>query len=353
MSIKEIAQKTGVSPATVSRILNNPYHKCLDESVKERVWECAIQMNYIPNTAARNLRLGRGIEQTNNYCISISMSRMDETQSDPFFRELLHIVESEIHKNACILDKVWYRPSFSDARQCLKIDIGQTISSMYRSSSKPSDGILIVGKCNQKVLKEINKQYKNVVSVNRNSTNYEVDEVICDGEKIASLAMEYLIRLGHRDIGYVGECQNEARYKGYLETLIKHNIPLNESYVFETKQTELEGYKVMESMISSNQYPSGIYCANDITAIGMLKCLKKYKRRRFTPSIVASDDIEEAQNITPMLTTVRLPKDEMGRLAISLLLNRIRGEHTSVLRMEFEGKLIVRNSCEPFIMTKR
>lgn len=353
MSIKKIAQKTGVSPATVSRILNNPNHKCLNESVKERVWECAVRMNYVPNTAARNLRLGMEAEKTKNYCISILMSRMDETQSDPFFRELLYIIESEIHRNACILDKVWYRPSFSNAQQCMKMDIRQTISNMYRSSQKPSDGILIVGKCDRKVLKEINKQYKNVVSVNRNSTNYEVDEVICDGEKIASLAMEYLIRLGHRNIGYVGECQNEARYKGYLETLNKHNIPLNESYVFKTNQTELEGYAVMENIISSNKFPSGIYCANDITAIGMLKCLKKYKRLRFTPSIVASDDIEEAQNVAPMLTTVRLPKDEMGRLAISLLLNRIRGDHTSVLRMEFEGKLIVRNSCEPFTIIDR
>ena len=101
----------------------------------------------------------------------------------------------------------------------------------------------------------------------------------------------------------------------------------------------------MERLLQSGHCPSGIYCANDISAIGMLKCLKKFKRRRFTPSIISSDDIEEAQNATPMLTTVRLPKDEMGRLAISLLLNRIRGEHTSVLRMEFEGKLIVRNSC--------
>lgn len=98
--------------------------------------------------------------------------------------------------------------------------------------------------------------------------------------------------------------------------------------------------------MQSGSCPNGIYCANDITAIGMLKCLKKYGRRRFSPSIIASDDIEEAQNVVPMLTTVRLPKDEMGRLAVSLLLNRIRGEHTSVLRMEFEGKLIIRSSCE-------
>lgn len=346
MSIKKIAQEAGVSPATVSRILNHPDHKCKDESVKERVWECAIRMNYIPNLAARNLRLGRGEDRTENYCISILMSRMDETQSDPFFRELLRIVESEIHRNMCILDKVLYRPSFSDDRQCEKMNIEKTISEMYHDSPRKSDGMLIIGKCNREILKEINKQYKNVVSINRNSTNYEVDEVICDGRKIAALAVEYLIQLGHREIGYVGECRNEARYKGYLETLVKHGIDFNANYIFETKQTELEGYEVMEKLMQSGSYPSGIYCANDITAVGMLKCLKKYRRRRFIPSIIASDDIEEAQNVTPMLTTVRLPKDEMGRLAISLLLNRIRGEHTSVLRMEFEGKLMIRSSCE-------
>jgi DNA-binding LacI/PurR family transcriptional regulator len=174
-----------------------------------------------------------------------------------------------------------------------------------------------------------------------------VDEVLCDGRKIAAMAVEHLIRLGHRDIGYVGECYNEARYSGYLETLNKNNISLEPGYVIETKQTEAEGYEVMERLLHSEDCPTGIYCANDITAVGMLKRLSKSKNKFFRPSIISSDDIAEAQYMNPMLTTVRLPKEEMGKFALFLLLDRMRGGHKSVVRAELEGKLMIRNSCMP------
>ena len=77
------------------------------------------------------------------------------------------------------------------------------------------------------------------------------------------------------------------------------------------------------------------------------KCLNKYKSRHYLPSIIASDDIEEAQFTKPMLTTVRLPRNEMGKFALFMLLDRMRGGHESVVKMELEGKLMIRSSCYP------
>ena len=101
----------------------------------------------------------------------------------------------------------------------------------------------------------------------------------------------------------------------------------------------------MEKLLKSEDCPTGIYCANDITAVGMLKYLRRCRNLYFTPSIIASDDIEEAQYTKPMLTTVGLPKEEMGRFALYLLLDRMKGGHSGVVRMELSGKLLVRNSC--------
>lgn len=216
---------------------------------------------------------------------------------------------------------------------------------MYKETEGRADGLVIIEKCNIDVLKRWQGKYKNIVSINRNSTNYEVDEVICDGKKIAIKAVEYLISLGHEQIAYVGECRNETRYKGYVEALNNHNIDVVSELIIETKQTEVEGFEAMKKISKLDELPTGIYCVNDITAIGMLKYLNKAKMRRYMPSIISSDDIEEAQFTNPMLTTIRLPRDEMGRLAISILLDRIRGGHTSAARIELEGKLIVRNSC--------
>ena len=216
---------------------------------------------------------------------------------------------------------------------------------MYTETEENKDGLIIIGRCNPLALKKLNQKYRSVVSVNRNSTNYEVDEVLCDGKKIAQMAVEHLISLGHRNIGYIGGCRNEDRYVGYLDTLKKNNLDVIPEYVVETDQTEREGYEAMEKLLKSEDCPTGIYCANDITAVGILKYLRKCRNLYFTPSIIASDDIEEAQFTKPMLTTVGLPKEEMGRFALYLLLDRMKGGHSGVVRMELSGKLLVRNSC--------
>lgn len=171
-----------------------------------------------------------------------------------------------------------------------------------------------------------------------------VDEVVCDGEKIAFMAVEHLIELGHTNIGYIGECHNEARYRGFVEALYDHHLELDPNFVIETNQTEAKGYEAMEKLLAMPDYPTGIYCANDITAVGVLKLLSR-RKNIYMPSVIASDDIEQAQFTTPMLTTVHLPKEDMGKFALWLLLDRINNGHKAVTRMELECKLMVRSSC--------
>lgn len=345
MSIKKIAEKAGVSPATVSRVLNNPNYKCSIPGLRDKIWKTAIEMNYVPNEAARNLKRGVSAKQEKTWYINILMTRTDSSTTDPFFAELLRVIESEIHDKNSILSKVWYMSVFSDDRKCRRENLDRLVDGMYGEVDGKRDGLIIIGRCNKEALKKLNKKYKSVVSVNRNSTNYEVDEVLCDGKKIASAAVEYLISLGHKNIGYIGQCHSEDRYNGYLETLKKHDLDVIPEYVIETKQTEAEGYEAMEKFFQSDDMPTGIYCANDISAIGMLKCLNKFRNRYYMPSIISSDDIQEAQFTKPMLTTVSLPKEDMGKFALYLLLDRLRGGHSGIVRMELEGKLVIRNSC--------
>lgn len=126
---------------------------------------------------------------------------------------------------------------------------------------------------------------------------------------------------------------------------MKHNIVPNPSYIYDTKQTETAGYDIMEKVLKQQDKPTAIYCANDITAVGMLKAMAKSKNKYINISIISSDDIEQAQFTKPMLTTVALPKAEMARFAVNLLISRIKGQHETVTKVELEGKLIVRESC--------
>lgn len=344
MSIKDIARAAGVSVSTVSRILNNPDYRCADPAVRERVWKAAMENNYAPNAAARSLKLGHApAERT--FFLDVLITRTQSSGADPFFSELLRCVETEVHRHACVLSRIWYEPLFSDDRLCARTNLSREISTLCESADGGHDGLIIIGKCIPRAIPLWRKHYRNIVSINRNSTNYEVDEVLCDGRKTARTAMEYLWGLGHRKIGYIGEIVNEARYLGYTDVLSTHQLTLDPTLIVETRPTEEGGYRAMQALLSGSSTPTAIYCGNDITAIGALRYLKTRRSLPYMPSIIGSDDIEAAQNSDPMLTTVRLPRREMAMFAVALLLDRIRGEHESITRMELEGKLVIRSSC--------
>ncbi len=344
MSIKKIAKITGVSPSTVSRILNNPEYKCKSVQTRDKVWQTAMDLNYTPNSAARNLKLGIIPAKQKTFFINVLMTRTDSVQTDPFFNELLRVIESEIHKAGSILSCIWYMPVFSDDKACEQTDLKALIDKTCKDAGSHSDGLVIIGKCNDKALRLWEKKYKAIVSVNRNSTNYEVDEVICDGSKIAYMAANHLIKLGHIKIAYAGGCHNEARYRGFTNALKEHNIELHNDYVISTHSSQTDGYEAIKKIASLSDRPTAVYCANDVIALGMFDFLNQYKNLNYMPSIIASDDIEEAQFTKPMLSTVRLPKDEMGKFAIHLLTDRLSGGHSSVARIELEGTLIQRSS---------
>lgn len=344
-SIKEIAQNVGVSVSTVSRVLNNPEYKCSDPELRDRIWNMAMKLNYVPNEAARRLKAGGQPDQEKTYYINVLMTRMDSAAADPFFSELLRVVESEIHKNGCILSKVWYKSVFSDDRRCKYENIDSVIKKMMDESDVKGDGLVVIGRCSHLALRKLSQNYKSTVYVNRDAATGEVDEVICNGAKIARTAVEYLISLGHENIGYVGRCGNEARYKGFLETLGEHGLDIDTDFIINTKLSETDGFEAMKRIMEMDKSPTGIYCANDITAIGMLKYLNKCRNRYYTPSIISSDGIEEAQYTKPMLTTVEISKSDMGHFALDLLLDRLKGGHRGIARIEMQCSLVKRDSC--------
>ena len=346
MSIKKIAQMAGVSVSTAGRVLSDPNHRCLSEEVRQRILQAAREIDYIPNEAARNLKSGN-TGGRKIYYIDILLTRVISEENDPFFSELLRLAELEIRRNNCIVSNIRYCAQLSDEKYCLTEDAERDINELYKDSERKADGLIIIGKCCAKALKAIKKHEKNIVSINRNSTNYEVDEVLCDGRKIAIAAVDQLVKCGHTKIGYVGSCHNEARFSGYQEAISGYRLESDIDYIFDTTPDEANGYKAMEYFLRQSSPPTGIYCANDILAIGMIKCLNKRRTRYYTPAIVSCDNIAEGQFTKPMLTTVSLPKGEMVRFALMLLLDRIAGGHKTVSRLEMEGTLIVRESCFP------
>lgn len=347
MSLKKIAQMTGVSVSTVGRILNDPSRKCSSEELRRRVLDAAREINYIPNASARTLRSGGGRSEEKIYHINILLTRFAHEAADPFYDELLMLLERELRTNGCIVGNVWRCAEFSDDKAVRGDRLGALVDELYGSCEHRSDGLIIVGKVTGRSLKQLKTKEKNIVSINRNSTNYEVDEVLCDGSRIAEMAVMHLAKLGHTKIGYVGDCHNESRFTGYQKTLSQGHLEADIDYIFDTAPNEANGISAFEYFSSLADPPTGIYCANDILAVGMIKAMGRRRSRGYSPSVISSDDIDAAQYTKPMLTSVSLPKNEMVRFALMLLLDRIRGGHKIISRLEVQGTLIIRESCRP------
>lgn len=335
MSLKKIAVMVGTSVSTVSRVLNNTSSTCASKELQDKIWAAARDIGYQPNEAARLLR------QTKQKLpklphISIVLARINALEKEPFFSELFRNLEVELLKQKVTIDHIVY------AEESLNHDLSN------------SDGVIILGRCSHKLLEHITSQNRNIIGIWRNPMNFDVDEVICDGKKAAELAMHHLFSLGHQQIAYIGDCSFESRYVGYCDMLIRNNIPLDYKLIKQTNQSREEAetafLELLEDKLQGITNFSAIFCANDNTAIRILELLQKKKTllKKHPISVISIDDIEEAQNTKPYLTTIHIPRYEMAHMAVYLLLDRITKGHEEIVRIEFPCRIMIRSSVSAY-----
>ena len=339
MSLKKISQLTGASVATVSRVLNNPRYQCQDREMTEQIRQTARGLGYVPDQNARHLKMGNEGGAAHPFVIDVLPARFHTLEEDPFFAEIFRCVETECHHQGCAVGKIWNIPDIQSA--------------VMNGERVRAQGLLILGKCSPELVVQLLRGYRGVIAIDRNPLEYQMDEIVCNGARAAEKAVEYLLELGHTKIAYVGDCNTEMRYTGYYECLLSHKLPLTYDYVVPTSQTRDEGYHAFGKVAALPDPPTAIFCANDITALGFLQAMKDRNGRRrkgvYRPAVIAIDDIEEASQSSPMLTTVRIPKEDMAHLAILTLRDRLEGRHRECLRLELPCHLMVRESSGMYI----
>ena len=335
MSLQEIAKIVGVSPSTVSRVLNNTSATCASKEIRDKIFEAARATGYQPNENARKLRSpAPGTPLQRRACIVLA--RIKTLDADPFFYDLFRNLEVALIEQHMVVDHVIYtEEALLDGKSALELQKGQ--------------GVIILGRCSSKLLTHILSFTSYVVGIWRNSMDFNLDEVVCDGKKAAELAMQHLISLGHRNIAYIGDCSYESRYIGYCNSLIRHNIPMNYGWIKQTDQTGAAGSHAFAELLESSDNFSAVFCANDVTAVHVLDLLRKKQRQiKRKISVISIDDIEESQDTFPMLTTIRIPRKEMAHMAVMVLLDRMRKGHAEAVRIEFQGRVVERSSCFPY-----
>lgn len=334
MTLKDIAKEAGVSISTVSRVINHGGNKAASKEVQERIWALARKYNYVPNAAARKLKTGdNAAAPSTSRQLACIFARVSDPASDQFFSSLAGSVEREAFRQNYIL-----KHSFTS------FDLNKPETYRLLSDSNVA-GAVVLGRCDKPMIKFLRKNFNYVVYCGLNPFEANYDQIICSGYEAGKYVTEYLIGLKHKNIAYIGETQNESRYYGYLDALSEHGIALDRDYIAEALLTKEDGYRAAQKLILRQTDITAVFCCNDNTAIGVLRAFKEAGIS--IPgeiSVISIDDIDMAQYVTPMLTTLHIPTDEMGRHAAKMLIDRINGGHTLPIKIDLPFHLTRRES---------
>lgn len=339
MTLKDIAQEAGVSISTVSRVINKSSKSAASQEVQERIWEIVRRTGYTPNATARDLKNGTKKEEKKpSRFIACIFARTSDGAADSFFAPLARSIEKEAFRYNYILKYTF-----------TAFDIHHP-ATFQQLSDNQADGVAVLGRCDKQLLKFLKQYFKYVVYVGLNSLDARYDQIICDGYQASIASMEYLFQLGHTKIAYIGETQSEDRYRGYCAALASHMLPLQRESVINVPMTSEGGYQGATKLLQSRHDISAVFCPNDITAIGAIKAIQEqgYSIPQEI-SIISIDDIDTAQYLTPMLTTVHIPREELGQMAAKILIDRIEGGHHLPMKVQLPFYIAQRESCGMYL----
>lgn len=342
MTLKEIAQEAGVSISTVSRVINRSNKSVASQEVQERIWEIVRRTGYTPNSTARELKKGSSSsKKILSRSIACIFARITSQTADAFFTTLARSIEKEAFAHNYILKYTFTAFDFDNP------DTFRFIT------DTPVDGVAVLGRCDKPMLKFLKQSYKCVAYTGLNNLNAKYDQIICDGYQAALTATNHLLQLGHTKIAYIGETKNEDRYLGYLHALEAAKIPFCSKYVSNVLLSSVGGYEGMKQLLKQEADVSAVFCCNDITAIGAMKAIQeKGLRIPNDISVISIDDIDMAQYLTPMLTTIHVPVEELGAITAKILIDRIEGGHHLPMRISLPFYIAHRESCCNYIQKK-
>ncbi len=333
MTLKDIANAAGVSISTVSRILNGKSINAASKEVQDKIWEIARAGGYTPNASAQSLKSGTSVRKLTK-SIACIYARSTDAKNDAFFSTLTRSIEQEALKEGFIV-----KYSFS------AYDIHNP-AIHHQIVNNEVDGVAVLGRCDKETLKFLKLHFKKVVYAGLNALDAEYDQVICDGYAVATDAMEHLFGLGHVRTGYIGEVQKEVRYFAYRDALKKHHLPLDHNLVTNVPISSDDGYQGAKRILERSKDVTAFFCINDITAIGALKAIQdcNYKIPEEI-SVISMDDIDISQYVSPMLTTMHIPIEEIGKMTAKILIDRINNGHSLPLKISLPYYLVKRESC--------
>jgi LacI family transcriptional regulator len=325
-TISDVAKHAGVSIATVSRVLNGKTPVQADKA--ERVRRAIAELNFVPRPAARTL----ASRKTNTIGLVFSEIR------GAFFPHLLKGIEAQLHEAGY---ELLVYSTHSD-RPIKRKPIGE----------HNTDGLLVFTTSLEK--EEIARLYKiNFPMVLLHETPPEgmnIPVITVENKDGAAMLVNHLIEQhGRRHIVFLrgpeGHEDSQWRERGYREALAAHDIPFDEALISSGDFDQETAHYSIRKLIQDGVEFDAVFAGDDDASIGVYRALKE--ARRLIPddvAVVGFDDVEFARYISPPLTTIRAPIEEVGREAVRQLLTILNGGQAESLVLK-PTELVIRQSC--------
>jgi LacI family transcriptional regulator len=327
-SIYDIAREAQVSVFTVSAVINDKKH--VGKKFRERVEAAILKLNYRPNLVARSLAKQR------THTIGMIVPDI----ANPFFPMVVRGAEDAAQKHG-------YNLLLCNSDDTL----AKEETAVELLLSKRVDGILLTKAAEEfrpslrQMIKELNVPF---VLVMRTYPKLTEDAVITDDYQGAYDAVSHLARSGRRRIGLISgplKVSNAiARWEGFRDALKAERLPYNKELIIEGDYRIESGFRAGHALLSHR--PDGIYVANHLMTVGLLKASEEMGLR--CPEdfgLVSFDDYPWLSVFRPRLTTVELPKHQLGSEAAELLIRRISGGRSVAVVKKPQPELRVRESC--------
>jgi LacI family transcriptional regulator len=335
VTLKDIAEHTRLSIMTVSRAVRGRP----DVSIvsRRKVLAAVQRLGYIPNPAARQLA-SRAPAPGQDRIIGTILSR-EVVTSHSYFAGIIQGIADEARRWDCHL---LFGYGLGDSTESLEYP--RMIRDMM------TRWIILVGKVSPRFVRQLRANGFSLVLVDMRPPIRDVDAVVCDDAAGAYDATRHLITLGHDQIALIrGPARHpffESLAGGYHRALSETGIVFCDDLVREATLNPQGGYDALEALLTLPRRPTAIF-TNDDMAIGALRAI--HARGLRVPeeiALVGYDDIEYAAHSTPPLTTIAVPKEEMGRLAVRQAIAQMeQGEQHVYSTTVVAHALVVRSSC--------
>lgn len=327
VTIHDVAIRAGVSATTVSHVVNGT--RPVSSDLSGRVQLALRDLDYQPNALARSLRRKQ----------SHTIGLIVPDNSNPFFAEMAHAVESAAYGNG---HTVFLCNSDDDAqREAVYLDLLLT---------RQVDGIVLVAAANSgEIMRALVAKGLPLVVVDRELPNPAHDCVLTDHEAGGYVATEHLAQLGHKRIACIAGPtdlgSSAGRVAGYRAALRAAGLGAEAGLVVRGDFRDHSGYLAAQKLLKRNHPPTAIFACNDLMAIGAMAAVRDAGLS--VPedvSVVGFDDIHLAGYLNPPLTTVAQPMSELGRVAAELLLQRLADRSLPPRRVMLRSRLMVRRT---------